>query len=235
MKRLFTSLLLLILLFIYGCKKNSADRNYVVKGRILECSSNPVPVKNYKLRITQVFNQGGAYGEPKEFQTDDNGYFSINYQPAKGGLFNALNRDDVYIDGIDTNQYISLHPKWYNITGLVDTNLNTIYLFKKISRLVRKIKFTMALDVTDSTIISTTTSYGIFNKTIYGPIAAGSLLTADTLYEVKAPETDMESDASVHTDHPLNSDITVQQHYFTYPLYILPGDELQREILLDYH
>ncbi|MEO8772208.1 MAG: hypothetical protein ABI402_19065 [Ferruginibacter sp.] len=235
MKRLFIPILLLFLIFNSGCKKDSADRNYVVQGRILECSSNPVPVNNYKLLITQVSYQGGAYSPPKEFQTDTNGYFSINYQPAKGGLFNALNRADVFIDGIDTNQYAGLNPKWYNITGLVDTNLNTMYLFKKINRLIRKIKFTLALDANDSTTISTTTIDGVYNKTFYGPIAAGTLLIADTINQVRIPGADLESDITVHTDHPLNTTITVQEHYLTYPIYILPTDEMQREILLNYY
>lgn len=235
MKSLSIPILLFLLIFSYSCKKDPKDRNYIIQGRILESNSNPVPVNNYQLRISQGSFIYGPPGSSKDFQTDANGYFSVNFQPAKGTLLGGLNDYPLFIYSIDTSKYIGIGSYWSNIKALIDTNLNTIYLYKKIDRLIRKIQFTTALALNDSTTITTNISGGAFSKTFYGPISAGTLLIADTLRQVKLTDFDMQSNPNPPRIDFIYSTIIVQLQTYSYSLQLVPGDEPEREVVLDYH
>ncbi|HEY8689011.1 MAG TPA: hypothetical protein VIM07_07240 [Chitinophagaceae bacterium] len=109
-------------------------KNYIVSGRLLESSSNPIPVKNYKLYATQKDDYallGSVAGLRIYFQTDINGFFSLKYIPLKGtGLFAGTpNGYPLAIEGVDTMQYKNVYFYLYPIPANKDTSLNNLYLF----------------------------------------------------------------------------------------------------------
>ncbi len=100
----FSSILLIL---ICSCKKDLLPK-YTISGRLLESSSNPIPIKNYKLQVSQRDDFGlfgGVSGITKEFQTDGNGNFLITYIPSKssGLIQGSINGFPLSITGIDRN------------------------------------------------------------------------------------------------------------------------------------
>jgi hypothetical protein len=222
----------IIIIFI-GCKKTS-EIKYTVSGQLLESSSNPIPVKNIKLYATQKDDYallGGVAGLRIYFEADVNGAFSLSYVPLKGtGLSSGTpNGYPLSIQSIDTGTYKYSDLYLYPITANKDTNLNTIFLYKKIEKFVRKIQFNAALNATDSFQIITSTAFRSIYKTIYGPISSGTLLVVDTINQYRAG----------------NFNLTTQKYYSTsalkkpsyqrdFSLMLAPGDEPYREHLLIY-
>ena len=70
-----------------SCKKNVTDKVTIISGRLLESSSNPIPVNSYKLTLNQ--NQvlspfGGFRGIEETATTDNDGKFSFSYSLKTG-------------------------------------------------------------------------------------------------------------------------------------------------------
>lgn len=234
MPRILITISLTLLFVIGSCKKDSSSRKYTISGRLLESSSNPVPVRNYKFMVSQSNDYGlygGVSGIRKEFQTDANGFFSLSYTSEDPfGLFvsNRPNASPLSISGIDSNVY-KINLYWYPITANKDTSLNTLYLFKKINKFVRKVQFNSTLSNGDSLEIITSTAYQSTYKTIYGPVPAGTLLIADTINNFKVERFDIESGTYLASSTLKNA---LYQTDFNL---ILPvGDEDYREQLLVY-
>lgn len=78
-------------------------------------------------------------------------------------------------------QFKDLNPSWSPIPSLIDTNLGTFYLFKKIKTVVRKIQFNNSLGDGEKLEVITSNSPRSDYKTVTGPIAAGTLLTLDSI------------------------------------------------------
>ncbi len=189
MYRFLISLSLIGLIVVCGCKKDLSSK-YTISGRLLESSSNPIPIKNYKLQVSQRDDYGlfgGVSGLTKEFETDANGFFSLSYTPNKStGLSSGgINTYPLSITGIDTINYKELYSSWYPITANKDTSLNIIFLFKKIEKFVRKVQFNSALSSNDSLEVITSTAYRSTYKTLFGPILPGTLLVIDTINQFK--------------------------------------------------
>ncbi|MDP4262286.1 MAG: hypothetical protein Q8941_07115 [Bacteroidota bacterium] len=228
--------LLIILAFIslIGCRKNLTTPEYTISGRLLESSSNLIPVRNYQLQISQPDDYGllgGVGGLTKDFRTDGNGFFSLVYTPEKstGLVSGGANSYSFSITGIDTALYRNLFPYWYPVTANKDTNLDNIYLFKKIEKLVRKVQFNQALGSNDSLELITSAAYGANYKTLYGPIPAGTLLVADTINQFKT-----ERFSITYGSYYLTSTLKKTSYQSDFNLKLPAGDETYREQLLVY-
>jgi hypothetical protein len=222
-----------LIFFNIGCGKEIGHKTYTISGQLWERTGNPIPVSNYKLWIYQKSSYGffgGVKGIDKEFQTDNNGFFSISYIPQKGtGLFSgSINTYPITITGSDTNLYRNLYLYWYPITPNIDTTLKTIYLFKQIDKLVRKIQFDSSLEKNDSIKIITSGADRSSYKTIYGPITAGTILL-DTVLEFKLEGYNITTGMYIG-----NTTITKASYLKSFPLSLPIGDEAYREQILIY-
>ena len=177
----------IIMLFLFtACKKEKAGKIFTIKGLIVESTSNPVPVSNYRLRIYQSDDSGlfgGVSGFDENIHTGSDGRFSFKYTPNQNYGFSsgASNPNDVRLTGMDSLQYKDLYPSWSPIPALKDINLDTFYLYKKIKTIVRKIQFDNQLNDGENLEIITSNSPRYDYKTITGPIAAGTTVTLDPI------------------------------------------------------
>ena len=235
MKNLFLPSISFILILIFlGCRKDVSNVKYNISGRLLESSSNPIPVSNYKLQVYQKSDYGffgGVTGIEMEFQTDANGYFTLKYSPKKstGLSTGSANSYPLSFTGIDTLKYKGLFPDWYPIPANKDTALSDIYLYKKIDKFVRKIQFNSALANGDSLEVITSSAYKSTYKTIYGPIPVGTLLILDTINQFKAER------YNISTRIYLTSSTLKKPSYQKgFGMSLPAGDETYREQMMNY-
>lgn len=229
----FIPVLILLVLFI-SCRKNNSGKNYIIRGQVLESSSNPVPVSNYTISFYQKANSGllgGVQGLDTMAKTGGGGIFSFQYNAAKNyGLSRGgTNPNDIHITGVDTAKYKGLYPRWYSIPSLQDINLNTIFLFKKIDLLVRKIQFINPLNAGESLVMITTDSSAASYKTITGPIPGGTLLTVDTIRNCKLTWLN-----TANKTYTLTAVLQKPSFQKDTSLILSQGDEAYREILIRY-
>ena len=78
-----------------------------------------------------------------------------------------------------------MYPEFNPISVSIDTNLNSFYLYKKIDRLVRKVKFDNPLNSGEVLQVITTDAAGAQYKNLNGPIATGTSLIVDTIINYK--------------------------------------------------
>jgi hypothetical protein len=227
--------LLFILLYflLVGCRKDRNHGKYNISGRLLESSSNPIPIKNYKLHISQkddIGYFGGVLGVDKDFETDADGNFSVSYGPAEhsGLVTDGSNTYPILLSGVDTDSYKYLYPFWSPLTPHKDSSLNVIYLFKKIETLVLKIQFNELLEGGDSLEIIVQKAYRSHYKTIHGPVVAGTTLY-DTISNFMAEQ------YFLNTNSYAGSCVLRKEYYQSnVDLELPPGDEVYREKLLIY-
>lgn len=184
------SILFSLLLFT-ACKKSNPDnaKTFTVKGILLESSSNPVPVSFREIKLIRPretsYSYFGAFfaGSPFTLKsnTDAKGNFQFRY-PDKSNI-RDLNTLPMYIESIVQSVPGPLVTRSLGITPFVDTNLNVIFLYKKINLLIRSVKFEKALSTGDSIRISTRDRYqrNYNTKVIYGPVQPGTTVLVDTL------------------------------------------------------
>ena len=177
--------ILMILLFT-GCKKEKTVKSFTIKGLVVESTSNPAPVSNYRLRIYQASSSGllgGVSGFDENIHTGSDGRFTFKYNPYQNFGFSSggSNPNDITLTGIDSLQYKDLYSYWTPIPALTDINVDTFYLYKKIKTIVRKIQFDNQLNDGENLEIITSNSPRYDYKTITGPIAAGTILTLDPI------------------------------------------------------
>lgn len=111
----------------------------------------------------------------------------------------------------------------------MNVDLNTIYLFKKIEILVRKIQFNNSLPAGESLEFITTDSSGASYKTLTGPIASGTLLTVDTIMNCKISRFDLSS-----KEYILSAALKKPSYQKDSSVVMTIGDETYREILMTY-
>lgn len=196
-KYLFYALTVSII-FLVGCKKNVDGRLYTITGKLLESSSNPAPVTNYKLTLVQnreLSFMGSFEGIEQTVSTDNAGKFNFSYslKSGTGVATGSTNPNPLYVTSYDTLQHKNLYPEFNPITVKVDTNFNTFYLYKKIDRIVRKVQFNTALNSGESLEVITTDAFGAKYKTLTGPISAGTLLVVDTITNYKISRLNLQS------------------------------------------
>ena len=225
---------LIVLIALVSCKKHSADKIYTIEGQVLESTSNPIPVTDYAIYFSQKSNSGlfgGVYGLENTVKTGLDGKFKFQYNPTKnyGLSVGGTNPNEIYIYGIDSIKYNRIGSVWYPITSSIDTNLNTVYLFKKIQTLVRKVQFNNSLNVGETLNVITPDSSGSSHKLITGPISAGTIYIVDTIRNCKLSMFNL-------LTKEYNFTITLTKpSYLTYLSILMPqGDELFREVLITY-
>jgi len=233
MKLRYIFLGLIAFAVVSSCKKDIGS-TYTISGRLLESSSNPIPVKNYLLNLQQADDVGffgGVLGVDNEYRTDENGNFKMRYSRGENSGFvsGGININPLSISGTDRDQYAGLYSRWYFLPPNKDTALNVMYLYKKIDRFVVKIQFNSDLAATDSLELISHTAYKSRHKLIRGPIAATTVLTADTIDQFKAEWFNC-------TDKTYIASFTLKQigYHETFSEKIAWGDESYREQLLLY-
>jgi hypothetical protein len=184
------------LLASFGCRKDISDKATTISGRLVESSSNAIPVIGYKLTLVQnrILTPFGSHeGIEQTITTDAEGRFSFSYSLKRGTgvAANSTNPNPLYIIGNDTMLFKSLYPEFNPISVSMDTNLNTIYLYKKIDQLVRKVRFDLPLPAGES--LDVITPGATQTRTLSGPIAAGTLIVVDTLINYKLSRLDLGS------------------------------------------
>jgi hypothetical protein len=232
-KQLFYTLFIIVL-FAFGCKKNSSNRIYTISGKLLESTGNPVAVKGYKLTLFQnrvLSFLGSYYGVEEEVLTDNEGRFTFSYSLKSGtGLATGgTNPNPLYINSYDTSQYAKLYPEYSPISVRIDTNMQTIYLFKKINKLVRKVNFTMALSAGETLDVITSDASGATYNKINGPVSAGSFVVVDTISNYKIARLDLES-----KQYTILSALKKPSYQKDLNIFVNLGDEDYREILMTY-
>jgi hypothetical protein len=93
--------------FFLGCKKNVDNRAYTISGKLLESSSNPVPVTGYKLTLLQndILSFPGNYkGVQADAITDNEGKLKLSYSLTSGTGFatGSTNANVLYVTSNDT-------------------------------------------------------------------------------------------------------------------------------------
>lgn len=217
-----------------SCKKNAIDKVTTISGRLLESSSNPIPVSNYKLTLKQnrVLSPFGSYSGIEETVTTDNdGKFNFTYSLKTGsGLASrGTNPNMLYISSYDTLKYRNLHPEFNPISVSVDTNLNTFYLYKKIDKLVRKVKFDNPLNSGEVLQVITTAAAGAQYKNLNGPIAAGTTIIVDTISNYKISRLNLRT-----KKYTVLSVLKKPMYQTNLNIFLDIGDEDLREILMTY-
>lgn len=174
----------------------------------------------------------GSYkGVQAEAITDNEGKFKLSYSLTSGtGIATgSTNPNALYVISNDTSQFRQMYPEYRPISVRVDTSLNTIYLYKKINRLVRKVTFTNALNAGETLDVITTDAFGAKYKTLNGPISAGTQLILDTILNYKISRLDLQSKKytilSVLKKPSFQKDLNV---------FLDLGDEDYREIIMTY-
>lgn len=234
MRKYFIYVLIIFCFLLWSCKKNIDNRLYTISGKLLESSSNPVPVTNYKLTLVQNRKLGflGSFeGIEQTVSTNNEGRFSFSYslKSGTGVATGSTNPNPLYLTSYDTSQHKNLYPEFNPITVKVDTNFNAFFLYKKIDRVVRKVQFNIPLNSGESLEVITTGTFGAKYKTLTGPIAAGTLLVVDTLNNYKTSRLNLQSKTytilSVLKKPSYQKDLNIE---------LSLGDEDFREILMVY-
>lgn len=218
-----------LLAILSGCKKDKQSLPaYTISGQLLESSSNPVPVTGYRLASSQksINSIGGLDYYSHSAITNTEGRFNIAYTPEANTLFNSgsINWNDIEIYGS------SFEATWRSVRANIDTNLNTIYLYKKIDRLVRKVQFNIPLNSGEVLHIKNYDWHMEENyKTLAGPVLSGTLITLDTITGFKV------SKFNLATQGYFISGALYTSSNSAFPSFDLPaGDESLREIVLVY-
>jgi hypothetical protein len=190
--------LFLFVLVIWGCKKE--NRDYTVSGRLLQSSSNPVPVANLVLELYQAGGGsnplGGTSSSSAKTKTDAQGNFSILYKPGRVFFAGIISKNS---GQLSLNAQGSTAPGgegffWYNLPALKDTALGTVFLYKKINRFIVKVRSINGLQPSDSLEIYAATEAGLHRRFITGlTIAAGMETAVDTISHLTAGRVDAAS------------------------------------------
>ena len=133
------------------------------------------------------------------------------------------------ISSYDTLTYKNLYPEFNPISVSVDTNLNTFYLYKKIEKLVRKVKFDNTLNSGEVLQVITTDAAGAQYKDLNGPIAAGTTLIVDTISNYKISRLNLQT-----KKYTLLSVLKKPMYQTDLNIFLDIGDENYREILMTY-
>ena len=229
-----TAPFLFILVLLISCKKQQSEKKYTIEGQVLESSSNPVPVPDYTIVFSQKANIGligGVSGLYNPIKTGADGQFKFQYSPDKsyGFSLGGTNPNPIIIYGVDTLKYKGVGSTWYSVPPLTDINLNTIYLYKKITSLVRKVQFNNPLNSGESLDLISPDSSGSNRTTITGPVSAGTTLTVDTIRNCKLSSFNLQT-----REFHFTLTLTKPSYLSFIPVVIPPGDELYREVLITY-
>lgn len=233
--------LLLIIVIISSCTKPIFDQKQppviAIKGQIFESRSNPLPVANYSLLIGQGHTHPiGLIGDLDTIKTSDKeGRFVFYYKDYDEYAIKSINQQyygelgQLSITAWDESKQNRMISEWLGFESLKNYNIDSLFLYKSIQKAVRKVRFKNALATGDTLEVITSNAHTAEYKTIYGPVAAGSFLTIDTLKNLRitvyhlALNTYILRSALKKTGYQTNHDIDVGLR-----------DETNREIIMTY-
>lgn len=228
------SIYFIIIITLIACKKQGEKKEVTIEGRILESTSKPVPVADYSIYFSQLPNSGflgGVDGLDYTTKTAADGRFKFQYNPSKnfGLSFSGSNPNSINIYGIDSSQYQLIGARWYPVSSGLNTNLNTIYLYKNIQTLIRKVQFNNNLNVGETLEVISPDSSGSSRGIIRGPVLAGTVIRVDTIRNCKL------SMYNVTTkEYHFTITITKPGYLSFLNIPIPQGDELFREVIINY-
>ena len=177
-------------IFIFGCKKEKPTPSFTINGILLESTSNPTPVSNFKMNLYQkesVGIIGSIAGLSQYFFTKSDGSFEVTYEKQVGTGFSesGVNSKPISISTNDQIQYNNFYMRWSPLTANKDTNLGTHYLLKNIDRLIIQIKFNRILNLNDTIWVKTENGNVVNEKVVIGPQQIGNTIPLDTIYQYK--------------------------------------------------
>lgn len=222
----------LCLCLLLACTKKQ-ETVFSISGRLLESSSNPVPLKGYKLSIYQK-GSGPGFGIPSSFSsaydsaiTDATGNFMFRFRPGNAQIFGipTYNGSALSLSGDNNSPVINLY--WNNLPSK-DTSLMNIFEYKLITKAIIKIQTATQILPSDTITIQASTKAGFYTKSIKGlSIPANTETTVDTITNVVCTfyEVGLKQYASAIAIGKNN-----RGNVFYYPpLYLPPLDEQQRD------
>ena len=219
-------------LLLSGCSKKT--KVYSIQGRVLQSSSNPVPLSNYKLTFFQpgrpeaLIPIGASSASTSSF-TNNNGFFSCRFQTGEATflLIPLSNSSPLSMRGDNNDPLINL--SWSNIPAK-DTVLGDVYVYKKINKAVIKIISSTEILPQDSLIIRAPTALGEYRKVLTGiSIQPNTIITADTILQLISTNFDVPQKQyffNIYCDN-----VTPKKSDYNYT-YTDPFDEPEREFLI---
>ena len=184
-----------------------------------------MPVSNYTISFRQVTIFalfGSTPGIDTSIKTDINGVFNLVY--ASEG-----NTRNINLYGTDSLQFAQLNPSWYGIKPLNNVDLNTIFLYKRIDTLVRKLQFVNPLNTGEELTVITSNSPSSNFETVLGPITNGTSLTVDTILNCKLTGYFFNENR-----FSFSASLSKPSYFNLFDIPVGPGDEKYREIMLTY-
>jgi hypothetical protein len=190
--------LLLVISLVGACTKPLFAPEKVpaitIKGQIFESRSNPIPMVGYSLLLGQSPDIGpqGLIGDLDTIKkTDSEGRFAFHYQNYDEYSIRTTNQrfngelGRMSISAWDESKPDRLTSLWLGFECLKNYNIDSLFMYKSIQTVVRKIKFERALAAGDSLEAITSKMHTATYKKVYGPIGSGSFLTIDTIRNLK--------------------------------------------------
>lgn len=227
MARISFFFLIVSMFSLVSCTREKVQK-FKLTGRLLNSTSNPLPVANYPMKIVQAdlgTLLGNADGIEKTFVTNSLGEFSVIYTEAgkSDGLFQSGGSTNpiTLIAGNDANNYSS----WSNISPFKDTSLNNVYLHKKINVVAIRLSLLTALSSVDTVRIYIDDQVRQKTMNVTGPAAAGSLLLIDTMQNVILRRMNIRERNYLLTVNARHKNRLIIKD-FNLP----PGDELRQEL-----
>jgi hypothetical protein len=146
-----TRLLIVLTLpsFLNSCKK---ENTFIatISGTFLFSNTNPVPVANYPLKLSEAVSPGVPAINPANpsivfgTETDNNGYFVFKFRSNYWGSGNNL----ITLSNIETP---GLPPMAiFNFPYTKSIDLSSLYLCKKIDNVIVRVRFLTAMTPADS-------------------------------------------------------------------------------------
>jgi hypothetical protein len=164
-----------------SCKKENTF-TATISGTFLFSNTNPVPVTNYALKLSEATGPEVAGINPANpsivfgTETDNNGYFVFKFRSNYWGAGNNL----IMLSNIETP---SLPPMAiFNFPYAKSVDLSSLYLCKKVDSVIVRVKFLAAITPADSFTVHASDLTGSITHLKTGlTIAAGSEINVDTI------------------------------------------------------
>lgn len=148
----------IVILTIESCKKKDEVIQY--EGLLLVSTSNPIPVRNYKLDIYQPGNGGIPFpitssSASAEAYTDDAGRYNFSFKPGNSTflIFRGTNSSPIDVRGSGNG-----YPSTYFMK--LSNDIKTYYLYKKVDTAILAVNNFKKIEASDSIMITYLTNNG---------------------------------------------------------------------------
>ena len=121
-----------------------------------------------------VITSFGSYaGFEQTVSTDNDGKFNFSYSLKAGWGVGSTNANALWISNYESIQYKDLYLEFNPVLVIVGINFHSFYLYKKIIKVVRKVKFDNPFYSGQVLKLITSGAAEAQYKNLNGPIAAG--------------------------------------------------------------